>query len=180
VFLFKLGAEESLPVQSTQQAFLILLFLLPLSIMPPPVSSEEISLIDHLAKFEGLKELLEDDIEETNPAQSVFSNVGSNHPPFKQLYLDLRVAYRKYKSRFVPSSITEVDFNDIGSPHKYNDPWLDTIKKEFQRVNNDVVTFLDSRTASASSSSVDEQKFNLAAKAEVDRILSKIRLESRQ
>ena len=139
------------------------------------VSSEENNLIEQHAKFEGLQELLEDDTSAPSPSQAKFSNVAANHPAFKQLYLDLRVAYKKYKKRFVPSSLTEADFN---SSHTYNDPWFENIKQEFQRVNEAVVTFLDSRNASHSQQ--EEQKVCFASKAELDRIISKVRLESSQ
>ena len=110
------------------------------------VSVEENNLIEQIAKFEGLKELIEDDLDEEDPPLSTYSNVASNHPPFKQLYLDLRVAFKKYKGRFVPSSITEEEFNAAGSPFQYNDDWVDGMKKEFQKVNKRVVTFLESKS----------------------------------
>ena len=66
------------------------------------VSSEEKNVLEQLAKFDGLKELLEDDVAETEPDEDVVQNVAANHPPFKQLYLELVVAYTKYKARFVP------------------------------------------------------------------------------
>ena len=147
------------------------------------VSSEENKLIEQLAKFEGLKELLEDDIEEDTPHQSVFTNVADNHPPFKELYLELRVAHQRYKNRFVPATVSETDFNATGSPCRYNDPWFLSVKKEFQRVNRAVVAFLESKSNSngaAASNSGEEQKIVVAAKAEVERVISKVRLESKQ
>ena len=51
-----------------------------------PTSSEEIALIEQIAKLAGLRELLEDDIAEPNPTQANFTNVEANHPPFKQLF----------------------------------------------------------------------------------------------
>ena len=134
------------------------------------VSSEENKLIEQLAKFEGLKELLEDDIEEDTPHQSVFTNVADNHPPFKELYLELRVAHQRYKNRFVPATVSETDFNATGSPCRYNDPWFLSVKKEFQRVNRAVVAFLESKSNSngaAASNSGEEQKIVVAVRAEV-------------
>ena len=106
------------------------------------VSSEEKSVLEQLAKFDGLKELLEDDVAETEPDEDVVQNVAANHPPFKQLYLDLVVAYTKYKARFVPSSVTEVDFNSTDSTYTYKDKWMEDIKKEFRGINKSVVAFL--------------------------------------
>ena len=51
-----------------------------------PTSSEEIALIEQIAKLDGLRELLEDDIADPIPTQANFTNVEANHPPFKQLF----------------------------------------------------------------------------------------------
>ena len=67
MLFLKLGAEDPLG-HSTQPV---------LSTSTMPTSSEEISLIEHVARFEGLKELLEDDVDEQNPTQAEFSNVAS-------------------------------------------------------------------------------------------------------
>ena len=75
------------------------------------VSSEENSVIEHYARFEGVKELLEEDIAEEDPSQAEYSNVSSNHPPFKELYLQVRVVQQKYKAKFVPNTVTEEAFN---------------------------------------------------------------------
>ena len=77
---------------------------------------------------------LEDDVGAVNPSQAKFTNVASNHLAFKQVYLDLRVAYKRYKARYVPTVVSEADFNEAGSEYEYNDPWLDKMKKEFQCV----------------------------------------------
>ena len=147
------------------------------------VSSEEIHLIEQLAKFEGLKELIEDDLVEENPTSATFTNVSSNHPPFKQLYLDLCVAYKKFKFRFVPSSVSEVEFNAASSPFKYNDNWAKAIKKEFQKVNLNVVTFLESKNVGSSdidATEQKEQKYSDVSKEEHARLTSKIRTEMTQ
>ena len=146
------------------------------------VSVEENNLIEQIAKFEGLKELIEDDLREEDPAMSTYTNIASNHPPFKQLYLDLRVAYKKYKSRFVPSSITEVEFNATDSPFQYNDNWVDSIKKEFQKVNKNVVTFLESKNVNNADKypSQTEEKCSTALKEQNVRLFSKIRSEMTQ
>ena len=49
----------------------------------------------------------------------------------KQSYLDLRVAYKKYKARYVPNVVSEVDFNAAEYTYTYNDTWLEKTKKEF-------------------------------------------------
>ena len=80
------------------------------------VSSEENNLIESYARFEGLRELLEEDVAEVSPSDAEYSNVSSNHPAFKELYLQVRVVQKKYKGRFVPSVVTEEVFNDEASP----------------------------------------------------------------
>ena len=45
---------------------------------------------------------------ETNPIEAIYSNIASNRPVLRDLYLDLRVAYTMYKASFVPSSQAEV------------------------------------------------------------------------
>ena len=142
------------------------------------VSSEEKAVLEQLAKFNGLKELLEDDIDETDPDESVFTNVSENHPPFKQLYLDLVVAYTKYKSRFVPATVTEVDFNSAESSYTYKDNWKRDIKKEFRKINKSAVDFL--RKGSERVTNDTEDKYNLAALEECDKVITKVNLESGQ
>ena len=82
------------------------------------VSSEENNLIESYARFEGLRELLEEDVAEVSPSDAEYSNVSSNHPAFKELYLQVRVVQKKYKGRFVPSVVTEEVFNEEASPYK--------------------------------------------------------------
>ena len=102
-----------------------------------------------------------------------------NHPVFKQLYLDLRVAQTNYKSKFVPGTVTEEDFNGEVSTYKYNDVWLGTVKEDFKRVNKLVINFLDSRTRSHSNS--EEQKLsNTVTTHQVTKLVNKIKLESDQ
>ena len=143
-----------------------------------PTSSEEIALIEQIAKLDGLRELLEDDIAEPNPTQANFTNVEANHPPFKQLYLDVRVAFRRYKNKFVPSTVTEEQFNDPESQYSFKDAWMLETKKTFQRVNNSIVIFLNK--AASSNSESQEEKLNVAGKVEFDRLASKIKSESKQ
>ena len=143
-----------------------------------PTSSEEIKVIEQNARFEGLRDLLEDDANEEAPTQAEFSNVTDNHPAFKQLYLDLRVAQTNYKSRFVPSIVTEEQFNEAASAYKYNDVWLGAVKEDFKRVNRMVINFLDSRTTDVSNN--EEQKFSNAVSSQVNRLVNKIKLESEQ
>ena len=95
------------------------------------VSVEENNLIEQIAKFEGLKELLEDDLNEEEFSLPTYSNISANHPAFKQLYLDLLVAYKKYKNRFVPSSVTEDDF--VSSGHDLEDEILPNKLEFYQR-----------------------------------------------
>ena len=144
-----------------------------------PRSSEEFALIEQIAKLDGLRELLEDDIAEPSPSQADFSNVEANHPPFKQLYLDLRVAYSKYKSKYVPAVVTEEEFNSSVSTYSFNDPWILVTKETFQRVNKYIVHFLN-KGAKSSNSEHQEEKVNVASKVEFERLVAKIKSESNQ
>ena len=144
----------------------------------PITSSEEIKVIEQNARFEGLRDLLEDDANEGAPTQAEFSNVTDNHPAFKQLYLDIRVVQTNYKSKFVPGTVTEEEFNDGASIYKYNDVWLGAVKEDFKRVNRLVINFLDSRTTNVHND--EEQKFHSANTSQVSRLVSKIKLESDQ
>ena len=49
----------------------------------PITSAEENSVFECYAKFEAVKELLEDDISEDSPSKSEFTNVSTNHSVFK-------------------------------------------------------------------------------------------------
>ena len=143
-----------------------------------PTSSEEIALIEQIAKLDGLRELLEDDIAEANPTQANYSNVEANHPPFKQLYLDVRVAFRRYKNKYMPSAVTEEQFNAPDSSYSFNDAWMLETKQTFQRVNNSIVTFLIPTPSSNSDS--QEEKLSVIAKFEFDRIATKVKSDSKQ
>ena len=46
---------------------------------------------------------------------AIVSNVAANHCPFKQIYMDLRVAQEKYKMRYVPATLSEESFNASNS-----------------------------------------------------------------
>ena len=104
------------------------------------VTTEENHMIEQFAKFKALKELLEDDLGvlDAELDGAILSNVAANHCPFKQIYMDLRVAQEKYKMRYVPAIVTEEAFNSSSSTYTYNDVWLQNVKKEFQRVNKEV------------------------------------------
>ena len=144
----------------------------------PLTSSEENQLTEQFAKFEALQEMLEDDVECDSPTGIEYSNAAQHHPLYKQNYLDMRVAFKKYKARYVPSVVSEADFNASGSAYSYNDPWLETIKKNFYAFNKKVLKFLESVPSDETG---EEEKFSLAAnKVEVDRLISKIKLESKQ
>ena len=53
-----------------------------------PTSTEEINVLESYTKFEALRELIEDDIVESNASQYEFKNVSTNHPPYKDMYLE--------------------------------------------------------------------------------------------
>ena len=140
-------------------------------------SAEENLMIEQNAKFEGLKELIEDDMEDTDIDDAGFDNIATNLPELKQQYLSLRVAQAKYKSRFVPSAVSDTVFNASESPYKYNDPYLDSIKKDYQRVNKAALAFLKRGNAS---DNANEQKVTVTDTDEIERILAKVRLEASQ
>ena len=72
----------------------------------------ENAILEQYAKFEGYKELLEDDLEEAEPDSDLFKNVKENQSEIKKLYIEVKVAQTKYKSKLVPANVTEVVFND--------------------------------------------------------------------
>ena len=147
-----------------------------------PVSTEENSVIESFARFEGVKELLEEDIAEDQPSAAEISNVASNHPAFKELYLQLRVAQKKYKTKFVPKVVTEDAFNASDSTFVYNDIWLDQCKSDFKKVNRQVVIFLESKNSKNENENenVPEQKFQDTSTSKVTMMLKKINLEQSQ
>ena len=140
-----------------------------------PTSVEENNVLESHAKFEALRELLEDDVNEESPSQTEYKNVSSNHPAFKDLYLALRVSQQKYKNRFVPGQVSEDVFNSPGSSYKYNDNWMAEVKQLFKQVNKSVIKFLDNWTPSVDPSV--EQKVNAANMDEITRLINKITLE---
>ena len=140
------------------------------------ISFEENALVEQSAKLQALQELLEYDLSETNTTQATLSNMQDNHPAYKQLYLETKVAYSKYKSRFVPKTLSEDEFNS--DPNRtFNDVWIQKTKKTFQKVNMDVVDFLNRASTIAKHSSSQEQKLDVTEKEEFSRISSKIDLE---
>ena len=140
-----------------------------------PSHVEEISVLECYAKFEAMKELLEDDINEEIPSQSEFQNVSENYSAFKDFYLDVIVSQQKYKVVYVPGQITEAEFNSPDSLYKYNDNWRINVKQIFKSVNKAVVTFLHNWDPLVDSAKV--QKNNTAVVQEISRLLDKIKLE---
>ena len=55
-------------------------------------ASLENAIIEQLAKFEGYKELLEDDLEESEPDKDLFANIRENLSEMKKQYLEVKVA----------------------------------------------------------------------------------------
>ena len=95
----------------------------------------ENAVLELYAKFEGYKELLVDDMEEAEPDSDVFNNVKENQIELRKLYIEIKVAQTKYKSKLVPSNLSESAFNDETSLYKYNDSWMLVVKKEYQKIN---------------------------------------------
>ena len=136
----------------------------------PITSAEENQLSEQFAKYVALQEMLGDDVECESPSKTEFANAAQHLPLYKQAYLDLRVAYKKYKLRFVTSVVSEEEFNVTESEYTYNDPWLEDIKKDFYKFNKTVLKFLENNPSEISG---EEEKFSLAAqKVELDRLVS--------
>ena len=81
----------------------------------------ENAVIEEYAKFEGFKELLEDELLDPDPEKDVFVNVKENEAELKKQYLSIKVAQTKYKAKLVPATISEDGFNAPDSSYKYND-----------------------------------------------------------
>jgi hypothetical protein len=139
-------------------------------------TSQEIAVVEEAANFEGYKELIEDDLEDTAPDSDVFESVRANQTELKQQYMNLKVAQAKYKSKFVPAAVTEADFNDKDSPYKYSDLWLESMKKEYQTVNKAASAFLK-REHDGDNAAVEE-KVQVAATGEIQKVIAKISMES--
>lgn len=145
-----------------------------------PTSAEELALIEKEAKYEAIKEVLEIDLEEESPSQAKYSNVAAKLPKLEEHYLNLKVAFKKYRRKIVPSAATEENFNLSESDYPYNDNWIKSITRDYVAANDAVVTYLDSKDPSAAQNSANEVKFSLATQAEVQKVFTKIRLESQQ
>ena len=76
-----------------------------------PTSAEELALIEKEAKYEAIKEVLDIDLEEESPSQAKYINVAAKLPKLEEHYLNLKVAFKKYRRKIVPSVATEENFN---------------------------------------------------------------------
>ena len=141
-------------------------------------ASLENAIIEQYAKFEGYKELLEDDLEEAEPDQDLFANIRENLSEIKKQYLEVKVAQAKYKSKIVPVTCSENAFNDTNSAYKYNDLWVVAIKKEYQRVQKAASSFLKKEKSIEEAHS--EPKVVVCAADEVTNLSRKIKLEIQQ
>ena len=105
-------------------------------------TSLETSLLEEAGRFEGYRELLEDDLETTEPDEEVFSRLKLNLDEFKKQYLNLKVAQTKFKAKVVPKVISEEEFNAYNSSYKYTDTWIETKRKEYQNMTKNVAVYL--------------------------------------
>ena len=105
-------------------------------------TSLENSLLEEAARFEGYRELLEDELETTEPDEEVFSQLKLNLDEFKKQYLNLKVAQTKFKAKVVPKVISEEEFNAYNSSYKYTDAWIDSKRKEYQNIAKNVAAYL--------------------------------------
>ena len=141
-------------------------------------SALENTLIEETAKFDGYKELIEDDLKDKEPGPDVYADVRKNQEEIKKQYLSLKVAQAKYKAKLVSSQVPVEQFNDINSAYKYTDAWLESKKKEYQKLNKNASAFLKGEKDKLSSDT--ELKFNVATGDEVHRLIKKISTESSQ
>ena len=145
----------------------------------PATSSEENALMEQEAKFDALKELLELDLEETNPSQSKISNVSSKLTRYEEQFLSLKVAYKKYRKRIVASLPSEAQFTDSDT-YPYNDSWIKQVTRDFNKQCDDVAHYLEKHSKAEQNTSVDEEKFNPNTEVAFRQISSSIKLESAQ
>ena len=140
--------------------------------------SLENAVLEEYAKFDGFKELLEDDMLEPDPDNDVFANIKENQAELKKQYLNIKVAQAKYKNKVVSAAVTESVFNSEDSSYKYNDVWMSNVKKEYQRVHKNASSFLKKEHAT------EEAKFEsntiAVAADEVANLSRKIKLEIQQ
>ena len=139
-------------------------------------SALENAVLEEAAKFEGFKELLEDDLEDSEPA-NVLENIRLNLDELKKQYLSLKVAQSKFKNKLL-SSVSEADFNGINSPHKYTDAWLNSKKQEYQAISKTASAFLRKHLHSEHEEKEGKAKVNTYE--DISKIAKKITLESQQ
>ena len=139
-------------------------------------TSLENVLIEEAAKFDGYKELIQDDLEDEDPGADVYRNIESNIAEFKNQYISLKVAQTKFKSKLVPKSCSEEIFN---ATYTYTDAWLQSKKKEYQSVNKAVSLFLKNAVDKKNGTDAEE-KFDSNADNEIKKLIGKINMESNQ
>ena len=146
----------------------------------PTTSSEELALVEQEAKYEAIKELLEMDLEEESPTPSKLSSVSSKLLKLEEHYLNLKVAHKKYKKKYAPSTISLEDFNHDDSAYTYNDNWIKSITKEYSKASDAVGTWLEVKNPVSAQDNSEESKVNVATKTQIEKIVTKINLESGQ
>ena len=134
----------------------------------------ENAILEEYAKFEGYKELLEDDLEEQEPDLDILNNAKENQTELKKQYLNIKVAQSKYKAKLVPASVTETVFNAADSHYKYNDTWLSSVKKDYQKVHKAVSAFL--RREKGADEQKSESKLVVSSADEVSKLTNKMSL----
>ena len=146
----------------------------------PTTSSEELALVEQEAKYEAIKELLEMDLEEESPTPSKLSSVSSKLLKLEEHYLNLKVAHKKYKNKYVPATVSQENFNLVDSDYTYNDIWIKTVTKEYVKASDAVGTWLELKNTVSAQKNSEESKVNVASKNQIEKIVTKINLESGQ
>ena len=141
-------------------------------------NSQEIAVIEEVAKFNGYKELIQDDIEDEDPSPDVCAHINGNLEEIKLQFLNVKVAQAKYKFKLVPSTISEEGFNADSSTYKYTDKWLETLRKEYKKLNKAASNFVRNQTADSGSNV--EEKVHVTTSEDIRKLIAKITLEKQQ
>ena len=147
-----------------------------------PTSAEELALVEQEARYDAIKELLEIDLKEESPSQAKYNSVTSRFAKLEEHYLNLKVAFKKYRKRIVPSQASEENFNDDtqDGEYLYNDTWIKSITTNYVKATNDISTYLEEKDPTASQNTSEEAKVSVAAKADLEKLTTKIKLELEQ
>ena len=86
--------------------------------------------------------------------------------------MNLKVAFKKYRKRIVPSQASEANFNDDtqAGEYLYNDTWIKSITTNYVKVTDEISTYLEEKDPTASQNTSEEAKVSVAAKADLENL----------